>query len=118
MSEAAASSTAPFAGSSQSHPSKKEGWPQVPAFSATAPCFRSAAFAVDAVGGEKWRLREGYVTLKMRAFSKPCLAWSDSTRQWPRRLKSNQAPAPHQVGCFPWHEAIVGSRRRNGDAVG
>jgi len=34
----------------------------VPAFSATAPCFRSAAFAVDAVGGEKWRLREGYVS--------------------------------------------------------
>lgn len=60
MSEAA--STAPFAASSQSHPSKKGGWPEVPAFSATSPCFRSAALAVDAVGGEKWHLREGYVS--------------------------------------------------------
>ncbi|CAK9057863.1 unnamed protein product [Durusdinium trenchii] len=62
MSEAAASSNAPFVSSSQSHPSKKEGWPEVPAFSATSPCFRSAALAVDAVGGEKWRLREGYAS--------------------------------------------------------
>jgi len=58
MAEAAAS-LAPFVSPSQSRPSKKEGWPEVPTFSASSPCFRSAALAT---GGEKWRLREGYVS--------------------------------------------------------
>lgn len=52
----AASST----GLSQTHPPKKDGWPEVPAFAEPSPFLRSAALAI---GAEKRRcLREGYVS--------------------------------------------------------
>ncbi|CAE7900307.1 unnamed protein product [Symbiodinium sp. KB8] len=44
----------------QTHPPKKDGWPEVPAFAEPSPFLRSAALAI---GAEKRRcLREGYVS--------------------------------------------------------